>query len=121
MLGNLFGGLGIREAIELQVSVVGRLDSSVVELRLWRLAAGNFRVQIPHKVTQTQIRNSPLVAGLRTTSKRPGERFCRSHEEKLSRCRPFLPSSLNNAKKLHTHEKHFLWRDPSSTDGVRFP
>lgn len=51
-----------------------------------------------------------------------GERLCRGVRHKTSAAPvPGFSSPLNNAKNLHTHEKHFHWRDPSSTDGVRFP
>lgn len=51
-----------------------------------------------------------------------GERLCRSVRHKTSAAPvPGFSSPLNNAKNLHTHEKHFHWRDPSSADGVRFP
>jgi len=59
-LGIEFGDWGVAGLV---VSVVEVLDWSVEQLRWWRLAAGNFRLQIPHKVTQTQIRNSPPACG----------------------------------------------------------
>jgi hypothetical protein len=64
MLGNWVWSLAFGRVVEMEGSVIGVLVWCVEELLWWRLAAGNFRLQIPHKVTQTQIRNSPPVAGL---------------------------------------------------------